>query len=62
MNILNEVMTFAEATEYLGKSKQYMNDLVKAGKIIEGDHYRAAGRVKLIKKEVVEQLLKNKNS
>lgn len=56
MDILYEVMTFAEANEYLGKSNQYMYDLVKANKLVEGKDYRVAGRVKLVKKEVVERL------
>lgn len=56
MNILQEVMTFAEATDYLGKSKQYMNDLVKSDKLIENVHYRTAGRIKLIKRNIVESI------
>lgn len=59
MSVLNEVMTFAEATAYLGKSKQYMNDLVKAGKLVDGVDYRCAGRVKLVKKTVVDLLKGN---
>lgn len=59
MSVLEKVMTFSEATKYLGKSKQYMNDLVKSGKLIEGDHYRSAGRVKLVKCSVVEKIKNN---
>ena len=53
---LDAVMTFAEATEYLGKSVSYLNALVKFDKIKEGVHFRKAGRIKLIRRSVVEQL------
>lgn len=56
MNILTEVLTFAEATGILGKSPSYLNNLVKTGKLIKDKDYREAGRVKLVKRSVVEQL------
>lgn len=54
--MLNEVMTFAEAAEALGKSRQYLNDMVKSGWLLEGVHYRSAGRVKIILRSVVDEI------
>lgn len=56
MNVLEEVMTFAEATAYLEKNANYLADMVRAGKLIEGTHYRTAGRVKLIIRSVVDEI------
>ncbi len=58
MNILNEVMTFAEATRELGKHPSYLNDLRKAGKIKEGVHFRDCGGSRIILRSVVEGLKK----
>ncbi len=59
MNILSEVMTFAEATKYLKKHKSYLNDLRKAGKLKEKVHFREAGSNRLILRSVVEELKNN---
>ena len=56
MNILNEVMTFKEATDYLGRSPSYLNNLVKTDKILKGIDYREAGGIKLILRSVVEDI------
>lgn len=58
INLLNEVMTFAEATAYLDKNVNYLADMVRAEKLIEGFHYRKAGRVKLILKKSYFKLKK----
>ncbi len=58
MNILNEVMTFAEATRVLGKHPSYLNDLRKAGKLKEGVHFRDCGGSRIILRSVVEGLRK----
>lgn len=60
MNVLNKVMTFKEACDYLGRSTSFFNNLVKTGKIIEGTDYRNAGGAKLILREVVERYKDNK--
>ena len=57
MNIdLFKVMTFKEATDYLGKSPSYLNNMVATGRLIEGEHYRAAGSNKLILKSIVDKI------
>ncbi|MGM9543800.1 MAG: hypothetical protein ACI3T9_02325 [Romboutsia timonensis] len=56
MKKLEEVMTFSEASEYLEKSPQYLNDMMNAGYLLEGLHFRSAGRVKLVLKEVVDKI------
>lgn len=56
MNALQEVMTFKEATDYLGKSPSYLNNYVATEKLEEGVHYRTAGRVKIILRKVVEKI------
>lgn len=56
MNALQEVMTFKEATDYLGKSPSYLNNYVATEKLEEGVHYRTAGRVKIILKSVVDKI------
>lgn len=57
-NILNDVLTLAEGNELLGRGRTYLNDMIAAGKLIEGEHYRVAGRVKLITRSVVNQIKK----
>lgn len=56
MNVLNEVLTLAEGNELIGRGRTYLNDMIKAGKLIEGEHYRVAGRVKLIARSVVLEI------
>lgn len=53
---LDEIMTFAEATEALGKSSSYLNNMVATNKLVEGYHFRKAGRVRLVKASVVEEI------
>ena len=55
MNILDEVMTFSEACQYIGKGPAYFFHLAKTGEIKEGEDYRVAGGSKLILKSVVEK-------
>lgn len=57
--ILSEVMTFKEATDFLGKYSNYLNILATKGKIIEDIHYRQAGGCRLILKSAVENIGKN---
>ena len=59
-NILDEVMTFAEATRVLGKHASFLHDLAKSGKIKEGVHYRNCGGSRIILKSVVEGLKQTK--
>lgn len=54
--ILEQVVTFAQACEILGQNSSYMNDLVKAGKIIYGEEYIKAGRIGLTTKNEVEKI------
>ena len=56
MNDLFKVMTFKEATDYLGKSPSYLNNMVATGRLIEGEHYRTAGGSKLVLKSVVDKI------
>ena len=56
MSILDEVITIAEGNELIGKGRTYLNDMIAAGKLLEGCHYRNAGRVKLVLKSVVEKI------
>lgn len=58
MKALNEVMTFKEANDELGKHHQHINYLINAGKLVEGVDYRKAGRIGLITREAVERLKK----
>ena len=55
MNILDEVMTFSEACQYINKGPAYFFHLAKTGEIKEGEDYRIAGGSKLILKSVVEK-------
>lgn len=57
---LDNVMTFAEATEELECAAGYLNSLVKREILIEGEDFRRAGRVCLIEKRKVEELKKLK--
>lgn len=61
MNILNEVVTIAEGNELVGKGRTYLNDMIAAGKLSEGIHYRNAGRVKLVLKSVIEKIAKGES-
>lgn len=54
--LLEQVVTFAQACEMLGQSSTYMNDLVKANKIIEGEQYIKCGRIGLTTKNEVEKI------
>lgn len=56
MNLLNEVVTIAEANEMIGRGRTYLNDMIAAGKLTDGCHYRSAGRVKLVLKVVVDKI------
>lgn len=55
---LDNVMTFAEATEELGCATGYLNSLVKRGVLVEGKDFRKAGRVCLITRKKVKSLKK----
>lgn len=57
---LDNIMTFAEATEELGCATGYLNSLVKRGVLIDGEDFRKAGRVCLITRKAVDRL-KNDN-
>ena len=47
-NILNEVMTFAEATEKWGLGESTLRSTVNTNKLIEGIDYRKSGKVWLV--------------
>lgn len=55
-DILDQVVTFAQACEMLGQSSNYMNDLVKAGKLVEEEQYIKAGRISITTKNEVEKI------
>ena len=54
--LLEQVITFSEACELLGQNQNYMTDLVKSGKLVEGEDYRKAGRIGLTTKFEVERI------
>lgn len=53
---INEIMTFAEATEKWGLADSTLRKLVKTDKIKEGIDYRKSGKVWLITKEAMERI------
>ncbi len=57
MNILNEVMTFAEASEKWGLNDSTLRKLVTTGKLVEGVDFRKSGqRAWLITKKAMERI------
>ena len=53
---LEQVVTFSQACEILGQNSSYMNDLVKAKKILENEHYIKCGRIAITTRNEVEKI------
>lgn len=51
-SVLEDVLTFSEASALIGKASNYFTELVKRGKLVDGKDYRMSGRIGLIRKDV----------
>ncbi|NFM32664.1 helix-turn-helix domain-containing protein [Clostridium botulinum] len=56
MNILNEVMTFAEASKKWGLGESTLRSAIHSDRFIENIDYKKSGKVWLITKEAMERV------
>ena len=56
MNLINEVMTFAEATVLWGLADSTLRKMVTDNRLVEGKDYRKSGKVWIITKAAMKKL------
>ncbi|WP_105176835.1 helix-turn-helix domain-containing protein [Clostridium cagae] len=58
---LDEVMTFAEASEKWGLGESTLRSTIRTDRLVEGVDYKKSGKVWLITKEAMERVYGNLN-
>ncbi|MGN2348323.1 helix-turn-helix domain-containing protein [Clostridium cagae] len=61
INPLDEVMTFAEASEKWGLGESTLRSTIRTDRLVEGVDYKKSGKVWLITKEAMERVYGNLN-
>ncbi|WP_252217361.1 helix-turn-helix domain-containing protein [Clostridium sp. VAP41] len=61
INPLDEVMTFAEASEKWGLGESTLRSTIRTDRLVEGVDYKKSGKVWLITKEAMERVYGNFN-